>query len=149
MENLDKIQRTYGSNFDPFIFTGSKHSAMKSQQFSVQSRLKSFRYSFEGMVSFFKKEHNSWIHFAATFAVFILSWIVGVTKTEMLALVIVIGIVWTAEIFNTCIERIMDFISTKPDPEIKIIKDLASAAVLVSAIAAFVTGLIIFIPKFF
>ena len=137
-----------GSNFDPLIFAGSNHSAMKSERFSVQSRLRSFRYSFDGIKSFFKKEHNSWIHFASTIMVFIVSWIVGVTKTEMIALVIVIGIVWTAEIFNTCVERIMDFISTKPDPEIKIIKDLASAAVLVSAIAAFVTGLMIFIPKF-
>lgn len=150
-EGVKKIESQtdlYGANFDRIIFSGANYSAMKSERFSVSARFKSFKYSFAGIVSFFRKEHNSWIHFAATIAVFVLSWAVGVTKTEMIALVIVIGIVWTAEIFNTCIERIMDFISPKTDPDIKIIKDLASAAVLMSAIAALVTGLIVFIPKF-
>jgi diacylglycerol kinase (ATP) len=122
---------------------------MKPQQFSMHARIKSFRFAFEGISRFFVKEHNSWIHFAATLAVFILAWSTGVTKTELIALVIVIALVWMAEMFNTCIEHIMDFISTKTDPDIKFIKDLASGAVLVAAIAAVLTGLIIFIPKFF
>lgn len=122
---------------------------MKSQSFSVHSRLKSFQYAFEGIARFFKKEHNSWLHFAATVAVLVTASVVGVTKTELLAIVFAIGFVWVSEIFNTCIEHIMDFISTKTDPEIRFIKDLASGAVLVSAITALIIGLIIFIPKFF
>jgi len=122
---------------------------MKPQSFSVQARLKSFQYSFEGIAQFFKREHNSWLHFAATVAVIITASVVGVTKTELLAIVFAIGFVWVAEMFNTCIEHIMDFISTKTDPEIRFIKDLASGAVLVSGITALIVGLIIFIPKFF
>lgn len=72
-----------------------------------------------------------------------------VSLTEAVALIIVTGFVWVAELFNTVVERIMDFISGQRNPDIKIIKDLAAGGVLLSAITALVTGAIIFIPKLF
>ena len=122
---------------------------MKSQQFSIRARIKSFRYAIEGIAAFFKREHNAWLHFIATIAVFIVSALVGVDKNELLALVFAIGFVWVAEMFNTCIEWVMDFVSEKQHPEIKFIKDLASGAVLIAAITALAVGAIIFIPKLF
>ena len=122
---------------------------MKSQQFSIRARIKSFRYAIDGIAAFFKREHNAWLHFIATIAVFIVSALVGVDKNELLALVFAIGFVWVAEMFNTCIEWVMDFVSEKRHPEIKFIKDLASGAVLIAAITALAVGAIIFIPKLF
>jgi diacylglycerol kinase len=58
-----------------------------------------------------------------------------------------IGMVWAAEIFNTSIERIMDYLSKEKQPAIKIIKDLAAAAVLVTALTALLVGAFVFIPK--
>ncbi|HEY8895863.1 MAG TPA: diacylglycerol kinase family protein [Niastella sp.] len=122
---------------------------MKSQGFSIRARVRSFRFAFEGIAAFFLREHNSWLHLIATIAVFTLAAIVGVDKIELLALVFAVGFVWVAEMFNTCIERVMDFISIKQDAEIKFIKDLASGAVLTAAITAVAVGLVVFIPKFF
>jgi diacylglycerol kinase (ATP) len=122
---------------------------MKSQGFSIRARVKSFRFAIEGISSFFKREHNAWLHFLATIAVFILAAVVGVTKNELLALVFAIGFVWVAEMFNTCIERMMDFVSVKQDAEIKFIKDLAAGAVLTAAITALAVGAVVFIPKLF
>ena len=122
---------------------------MKSQGFSIRARVRSFRFALAGISSFFVREHNAWLHFIATIAVFILAALVGVTKTELLALVFAIGFVWVAEMFNTCIERMMDFVSVKQDAEIKFIKDLAAGAVLTAAITALIVGLVVFIPKFF
>ena len=122
---------------------------MKSQGFSIRARVRSFRFAMAGISSFFLREHNAWLHFMATIAVFILAALVGVTKTELLALVFAIGFVWVAEMFNTCIERVMDFVSVKQDAEIKFIKDLAAGAVLTAAITALIVGLVVFIPKFF
>ncbi|HEX6429872.1 MAG TPA: diacylglycerol kinase family protein [Niastella sp.] len=122
---------------------------MKSQEFSIMSRIKSFRFALEGIVSFFKHEHNAWLHFIATVAVFALTWWVGVDKNELLALVFAVGFVWVAEMFNTCIERVMDFVTEKRHPEIKFIKDVASGAVLVAALTALAVGAVIFIPKLF
>ncbi|MCS3799856.1 diacylglycerol kinase [Niastella sp. OAS944] len=122
---------------------------MKSQGFSIRARLRSFRFAMAGISSFFLREHNAWLHFMATIAVFILAAFTGVTKTELLALVFAVGFVWVAEMFNTCIERVMDFVSIKQDTEIKFIKDLAAGAVLTAAITALIVGLVVFIPKFF
>ena len=122
---------------------------MKSQEFSVRARLKSFRFAFEGIGSFFQREHNAWLHFMATVAVFTLAALVGVTKNELLALVFAIGFVWVSEMFNTCIERVMDFVSEKRHPEIKFIKDLAAGAVLTAALTALAVGAVVFIPKLF
>ena len=49
----------------------------------------------------------------------------------------------TAEILNTCIERVCDLYSNEFDERIRLIKDLAAGAVLVSAIAALLCSLII------
>lgn len=122
---------------------------MKAKEFSFRARADSFRFAINGIKGFFGQEHNAWIHLAATVAVFIAAWWLRLSGTEIILLVIVTGFVWSAEIFNTAIERIMDFISPERQPEVKLIKDLAAAAVLVAAFIAFITGAIIFIPKFF
>lgn len=114
----------------------------------MKARLNSFKYAFEGIQQFFGKEHNAWLHLTGTIIVVILAIVFRVTRTELLALVIVTGSVWTAELFNTAIEKTADLISKEQHPGIKFIKDVAAAAVLISAITAFITGCIVFIPKF-
>jgi diacylglycerol kinase (ATP) len=120
----------------------------KNNPFSLKERSKSFKYAFEGVKAFFKEEHNARIHLLATIAVIVLSIIFPVSKMEAIALVLAVGFVWVAEIFNTAIEKMMDFISVDKDDRIKTIKDLSAAAVLVAALIAVITGCFIFIPKF-
>jgi diacylglycerol kinase (ATP) len=121
---------------------------MKPANFSLRARAKSFQYAWQGILTFLQREHNAWLHLTATVAVIILACITGITKSESLVLVFTIGFVWVAEMFNTCIERMMDFITTEKHPSVKFIKDLAAGAVLVSALTALLIGAIIFIPKF-
>ncbi|AXY76226.1 diacylglycerol kinase family protein [Paraflavitalea soli] len=120
---------------------------MKPAPFSIRDRLKSFQYAWQGIVRFLRGDHNAWVHAVATVVVIILASVVPLTKTELLALVFAVGFVWVAEMFNTCIERTMDFISTEKRPEIGLIKDVAAGAVLVAAITAAIIGGIVFIPK--
>lgn len=120
---------------------------MKQMQFFLRSRLNSFGFAFRGLFSFFQQEPNTWIHFGFTLSVFIGAVYFKVSYMEIIALVIVTGLVWVAEIFNTAIEHVMDFISIKKDSEIKFIKDLAACGVLISAITALITGAIVFVPK--
>jgi len=122
---------------------------MKQQQFSLQSRLSSFGYAFNGLHAFLKQEPNARIHLVSTVMVFIAAIYFQVSRNEVIALIIVTGFVWVAEIFNTAIEKIMDFISIEKNSSIKFIKDLAACGVLLSAITAMVAGAIIFIPKLF
>ena len=120
---------------------------MQTEKFSLRKRSQSFGYAFAGIIRFFRTEHNAWIHLTATIGVIVLGIVLGVTAVETAFLVFAIGFVWVAELFNTCIEKIMDFISTEEHPKIKIIKDMAAGAVLLAAIAALIIGIAIFIPK--
>ena len=82
-------------------------------------------------------------------AVLTLAVLIPVNTAELLALVFAIGFVWVAEMFNTCIERMLDFVSPERHPEIKFIKDLAAGAVLVAALVSVIVAIVVFIPKLF
>jgi diacylglycerol kinase (ATP) len=125
------------------------YTSSADKSFSITKRVRSLRFAFAGIIQFFNKEHNSWIHLAVTIAVLALALLLHCSKTDMVLIVLATGFVWAAELFNTAIEKTADFITTKNHPEIKFIKDVAAAAVLIAALTAFVIGCIIFIPKLF
>lgn len=70
----------------------------------------------------------------------------GITRGEWTAIVICIGLVIAAELFNSAIERLVDLVSPQRHPVAGQVKDIAAGAVLVCALAAIVVGLIVFIP---
>jgi diacylglycerol kinase (ATP) len=120
-----------------------------TQRFSWKKRRNSFAYAFQGLSALFKTEHNAWIHAASTVLILILSFLFNISAIEWCLVIIVMGGVWTAEIFNTAIEKMMDHVTPERHPVVKLVKDLSAAAVLLTALAAFITGCIIFIPKIF
>jgi len=120
---------------------------MKSQKFSIKKLLNSFLYAFSGLKTALKEEHNVRIHLVATVLVVALSLFLNINKYEWFAVIFAIGFVFAMELFNSSIENMADFISLEKNDTIRKIKDLSAAAVLVSAIAALIIGLIIFLPK--
>ena len=120
---------------------------MQTEKFSLTKRIKSFEYAFSGLRLIFKTDHNVWLHFIATILVILFALIVKVSAAEAALLAIVIGLVWITELINTCLEKMIDFISKERHPDIKFIKDVSAAAVLVAALAAAVVGCFVFIPK--
>jgi diacylglycerol kinase (ATP) len=119
-----------------------------NRHFSLRARGESFGYAFYGIRTFFQTEHNALLHLAATIVVCSMAFIFPVSEVEAMLLTFSIGFVWVAEIFNTAIEKIMDFISVERKPQIKYIKDLSAAAVLLASCTALAIGLLVFIPKF-
>lgn len=122
---------------------------MEQRKFSWKERGNSFTYAWDGIKAVLQTEHNTWIHLTLTVVALSLGFILNISAGEFTGLIIVMTMVWTAEIFNTAIEKTMDFISKEKHPQIKLVKDLAAAAVLITAISAIVVGAIIFIPKLF
>jgi diacylglycerol kinase len=110
-------------------------------------RLKSFTHAWSGIKTMLATEHNSRIHLVFTISVLVLAFVFHVSRLEFLLLFIVVSMVWTAELFNTCIEKVLDFLTLQKHPEIKRIKDMAAGAVMLASLSAFVVGAIIFIPK--
>ena len=118
-------------------------------RFSWQARAKSFGYAWAGIRSLLRTEHNTWIHLVLTIVVLLSGIAFRISRFEFIALLVVMALVWITEIFNTCIEKTMDFISPEYHPQVKVIKDIAAGAVLIMAIVAVIVGACIFIPKFF
>lgn len=116
-------------------------------KFSIIARIKSLDYAVKGFFLFLKNEHNAIIHLAATIVVIVLCFLLPVSQMEITTVSFAIGLVWMAELFNTAIEKIMDFSTTEKLPPVKFIKDVSAAAVLVASITALVVGCIVFIPK--
>ena len=58
-----------------------------------------------------------------------------------------IGVVMSAEIFNTALENTMDWLDPQYNKYVKRVKDLAAGAVLVISLAVAAVGLLIFVPK--
>lgn len=73
--------------------------------------------------------------------------IIKLDEYEWLAFVICIAGVIALEILNSVIEKLCDLYSTEYNDKIKVIKDMASGAVLVFCIGAFVVCLICLIRR--
>ena len=120
---------------------------MRNQKFSIRKRIESFEFAFNGLKILIREEHNSWIHLFAVFCVIIAGVFFKISVSEWIYVVFAFGFVIAMEIVNSAIENIADFVSPERHEMIKKIKDLSAAAVLISAITAFLIGLIIFLPK--
>ncbi len=119
-------------------------SIHNNTNFSLNNRLKSFSYALKGLKEFFKTQHNAWIEFFVALVVIMAGFYFDVTQSEWIFLIFAIAIVLTAEMLNTAIEYLTDLVSPNYNEKAGKVKDLASAAVLISAIAAGITGIIIF-----
>lgn len=66
---------------------------------------------------------------------------------EWIAIILCIGGVFTAEIFNTAIELLGDLYSKEKNNKIKNVKDLGAGAVLLMAIISVIVAAVVFLPK--
>ncbi len=119
---------------------------MNGNHFSLKSRLRSFRYAFKGLASLIRNEHNSRIHFFAAVTAIIAAIILNISTLEWTVIIIVIGMVFMAELFNSSIEAMSDSVRPEFDEGIRKAKDYAAAAVLIAALISLIAGGIIFIP---
>ena len=101
----------------------------------------------EGLSAAARTEQNMRVHIAAAMLAILLGIFLKVTATEWLVIVWCIGAVVGMELVNTAVEKLCDFVSPEKRPEIKLVKDLSAAAVLVISLAALIAGLIIFVPR--
>lgn len=115
--------------------------------FSIRRRLSSFRYAFHGIVQAVQTQHNMWIHIFAATVVIVAGILFNIGFTEWLFVILAIGFVLSAELFNSAIETLVDLVSPEENKNAGLIKDIAAGAVLIAAIAAAVIGIMIFVPR--
>ena len=114
-----------------------------------KQRAQSVKHALAGWVVMLREEPNSWIHAIASAIVIAMGYGCGLQRWEWCIVVLAIGLVWSAEAFNSSIEALADRVTTETDPAIKRVKDLAAAAVLGCALTALALGLLVFGPYLF
>lgn len=104
----------------------------------------SFNYALEGVIHVLRTQRNLRIHFVAAILVFAAAIAVGVSRLQLIALVLAVAFVLVAEMLNTAIEGAIDVSTTSFDPNAKLAKDIAAGAVLIASVTAMAVGYLVF-----
>jgi diacylglycerol kinase len=114
----------------------------------LKNRIKAFGFAFAGLLQAFRTEIHLKIHLLAAIVVVDLGLYFSITKAEWFAILFCIGLVICTELINSAIERLCDKLMPEFNPNVKYIKDVAAAAVLIASLIALIIGLMIFLPYF-
>jgi diacylglycerol kinase (ATP) len=109
-----------------------------------QSLFESFNNATEGVIHALRTQRNLWVHFAIAAGVLVAAVAFGVSKVELMVLLVAITFVLVAELVNTAIEATVDVASTSFDPMAKLAKDIAAGAVLIATLNAVAVGYLVF-----
>ncbi|WP_426670160.1 diacylglycerol kinase family protein [Mucilaginibacter sp. McL0603] len=109
--------------------------------------IRGFGYAFNGIWHAAATQLNFKVHLAAAIVAVYGGWALHISPDEWLWIILCIGLVLTAELFNTAIEFLTDLVSPEYNKKAGLVKDMSAGAVLVTAICALIIGLIIFVPK--
>ena len=115
---------------------------------NIKKMLRSFKYAFQGIGHLVKHENNARFHFVAAVLVIVSGIYFRIERMEWIAIILSIFFVFSAEAFNTAIEKLCDKFHPEQSSVIGKIKDLAAAGVLFAAISSFVIAVIVFVPHF-
>jgi len=108
--------------------------------------IKSANFAIEGILHAAKTQRHVRYHFLSAAAVLLLTYVLGVSRTEFLIIALSVIAVLLSEMFNTAIETIVDIISPQHSEKARIAKDMAAGAVLITAFGVSVIGYIILFP---
>ena len=114
--------------------------------YSFKKQLKSFSFAWKGILTCAGHEQNITFHLLVAILVIAAGLLFNITHVEWMVVMLCIGTVITAELFNSAIERLVDLVSPEWNKIAGEVKDIAAGAVLVTAITAAIIGLIVFLP---
>lgn len=113
----------------------------------MKQRLHSFKHAIRGIRMVLKSERNMQIHLIFVLLVTVFGFLFNISPEEWMFCLLAFGLVMGAEMMNTAVETIVDLVSPDYHPLAGRAKDIAAGAVLITAIVAAITGLIIFVPR--
>ena len=108
--------------------------------------LQSFRYAFTGLWYVLRSQRNARIHLIAALAVTAMGLWLRLDALRWAVLTLTIALVFFAEMVNTVAEAIVDLVTEEYRPLAKVAKDVSAGAVLVTAMASVVVGLLVLGP---
>lgn len=110
---------------------------------------KSFLNAFRGVFMMIKTERNFQIELLIFFINLLFIFYFDLSYTDAALVLMASFAVLSAEIFNTAIEKICDIVQPDFDKRIGFIKDIAAGAVVLTAIASVIVGILVYWKYFF
>ena len=108
-----------------------------------------FGNAFRGIKRGVRGESSFFAHFFISVCVLVAAVVFQLPRVSWCLLVLCIGSVLVAEMFNSALEHLARAVTAEKHPEIRDALDIASGAVLFASIAAAMAGAIIFVPHLF
>lgn len=109
--------------------------------------IRKFGYAGRGLAHAFRQQSSFWVHLPMAVAVLIGATLHNVSLTEWAILIICISMVLAAELFNSALEYLSQAITEDENHHIRDALDVASGAVLVTAIGALAVGSLLLLTK--
>ncbi len=120
---------------------------MSDDNLPRRSWAKKFGDAFRGCQVGVRGQSSFLVHFLLAVAVLAAALVLRVGRLELCLLVLCIALVLAAEMFNSALESLARAITDRPHPLVRDALDIASAAVLVTALGAAAVGLLIFLHR--
>lgn len=112
--------------------------------------LNSIEFAISGIKTAYKDERNMRIHMFCAVLVIILGLVLDLDRFEWLWIGLCIFLMLIMEIINTVFENVVNMVTNHHfHPLGKKVKDVAAAAVLITAIFSVFVGALIFLPKIY
>lgn len=111
--------------------------------------LRSFRAAAKGIARLFLRERNARVELAISVVALALCAWFKVSAAEWGLVLLCAAAVLSAEAMNTAVEVLADTLNPSYSEGIGLAKDLAAAAVLLTALVSAIVGSLIFGPRFF
>ncbi|MBS1114315.1 MAG: diacylglycerol kinase [Nitrospirae bacterium] len=108
--------------------------------------LKSANFAIEGILHGARTQRHVRYHFFSASFVLFLSYLLGITRIELVIISLAVILVISAEMMNSAFEAIVDLLSPEYSEKARVAKDIAAGAVLITAFGAAVLGYIILFP---
>ena len=114
-----------------------------SQILILKKRIKSFSHAIRGSADFIRLGANAKIQLVAALAITATGLLLDFGIYDWIAVVLCIGMVLSAEAMNTAVELLADALHPDRDERIRVVKDLAAGAVLITAIVSVVVAILV------
>lgn len=109
--------------------------------------ISSFGFAFKGLRYATLTQPNFRIHLVLSFIAIVLGGGLQISSAEWEWIMLSIAIVLITELLNTGIETLTDLVSPGYNEKAGHVKDVCAAAVVIAALFALITGIVIFLPK--
>ena len=114
---------------------------------SFKKLMRSFGFAFKGLAYATHTQLNFRVHLIAALIAAFAGYALRISVNEWQWVILSIALVLICELFNTALEYLVDLVSPGYNERAGRVKDIGAAAVTIAALFAFITGIIIFLPK--